>query len=219
MQSYCTTINTGQTADWPRRQKYSYTMLITSEFHSSAWHGFHSFHSLVCSWQPPLVFMNWPFNYIQLAQRMIQPQLMQTTLSTGVYTRQLHKHKHVLTLSAVTEAKAWNLGESERAHFPFIHSRHVLGIILGVWTHRIWYYFRTVIINHLISSERMDRVFWTARPFLKLHTRCWGHLSLPDMQKMKSQSNEGPVWLRAPSAVPSHSCRHWPQNGLKWESE
>lgn len=34
---------------------------------------------------------------------------MQTTQGTGVYTKQLHKHKHVLTFTAVIEVKAFNL--------------------------------------------------------------------------------------------------------------
>lgn len=55
--------------------------------------------------------MNWPFN-------PIQPQLMQTTRGNGVHTRRLHKHKHVLTFTAVIEVEAWNLGETEWARFP-----------------------------------------------------------------------------------------------------
>lgn len=176
-------------------------MLITQEFNFSK--VCEHFPSLVCTWQPPLVLMNWPFN-------PIQPQLMQTTRGIGVYTRQLHKHKHVLTFTAMIEVEAWNLGESEWAHFQRADGVHVWGveqwpcvirgmflsIILGVWTHRIWYYFHTVIINCFISSERMDRVYWRAEPFLKLHTRCWGHLSCLIFTEMKANSNECTICLQ-----------------------
>lgn len=191
-------------------------MLITSEFRSSndssqsvsTWHRFRSFHSLVCSWQPPLVFMNWPFN-------PTQPQLMQTTQGIRIYTRQLHKHKHVLTFTAVIEVEDWKLGRVRECMciqgcaVTTCDSRHVLGIILGVRTHRIWYYFCAVIINRLISSERMDRVFWTALPFLKLHTRCWGHRSCLIFAGIKEQWNYR-VWLQMLSVTPPHSCRYTP---------
>lgn len=34
---------------------------------------------------------------------------MQTTQGIGVHTKQLHKHKHVLTFTAMIEVKALNL--------------------------------------------------------------------------------------------------------------
>lgn len=165
---------------------YQRVSLLKDSFQSaSSWRRFLSFHSLVCIRRPPLVSMNWPFN-------PIQPQLLQTTQGIGVHTRQLHKHKHVLTFTAMIEVNAWNLGESpfpraacEGGRVTMWDSKHVLSIILGERTHRIWYYSHTVIINRFISSERMDRVFWRARPFLILHTRCWGHLSRLIWTEMK----------------------------------
>lgn len=46
---------------------------------------------------------------------------MQTTWGTDVYTGQLHKHKHVLTFTAVIEAEVWNLRGAGMRPFPQGH--------------------------------------------------------------------------------------------------
>lgn len=134
---------------------------------------------------------------------------MQTTQGIGVHSRQLHKHKHVLTFTAMIEVEAWNLGESEWAHFPragrdacvqawevtMCDSRHVRGIILGVWTRRIWYYFRTVIINRFISSEKWGiECSGRLSPSWNYIPDAEGHLSCLICTEMRA-SNECPPSL------------------------
>ena len=136
MQSYFIKIN----ADLPRGQKWSYTARA-------------SLAQILSPFILLLFFLNLPFGPIRLTDRALWPQLMQTSRGKG-RTHQATAQTQTCPNTVRLKWRPVTLGASEWARSPFVHSRHVLCIILGVWTHRIWYYFRTVIINRLGSSGK-----------------------------------------------------------------
>lgn len=108
------------------------------------------------------------------------------------------------------EVKACNLGEWEWAHFPRACGAHMRK---GLNSDHVWveawtmHYSWSVDTSHLILLPHCNnkllrlfgKVFWKAKHFLKLHTRCWGHFFCWICREIMASSNECKI----------HTCSAW----------